>query len=142
MEKPPPLLERLRRRGWRLTAQRRVVAEALDGDNVHMTADEVLARARRLLPEISRATVYNTLNELVDLGEVAEIPGADRVRRYDPNAVVAHQHLVCEVCGGLWDVDVEGVDELRIPGEQQGTFHVESAVVTLHGVCGDCRVGA
>ncbi|MYU47611.1 transcriptional repressor, partial [Streptomyces sp. SID7803] len=49
------LLERLRGRGWRMTAQRRVVAEVLDGgDHVHLTADEVHARAVAKLPEISR----------------------------------------------------------------------------------------
>ena len=41
----PSLLERLRDRGYRLTSQRRVVAEVLDGDHVHMTADEVLEAA-------------------------------------------------------------------------------------------------
>lgn len=59
------LLERLRGRGWRMTSQRRVVAEVLDGDHVHLTADEVHTRAAQRLPEISRATVYNTLGELV-----------------------------------------------------------------------------
>ena len=48
-----------------MTAQRRVVAEVLDGEHVHLTADEVHARAVAKLPEISRATVYNTLGELV-----------------------------------------------------------------------------
>ncbi|RMH77702.1 MAG: transcriptional repressor [Actinomyces sp.] len=139
MSAPPPLLDRLRTRGWRLTAQRRVVAEAMTGDNVHMTADEVLERARRLLPEISRATVYNTLNELVELGEVAEIPGPDRVRRYDPNAVVPHQHLACEVCGGLWDVHAEGVEALHPDPAALGDFEVASTVVTFRGVCAACR---
>ncbi|MFE2439439.1 Fur family transcriptional regulator, partial [Streptomyces sp. NPDC059409] len=72
------LLERLRERGWRLTAQRRVVAEVLDGDHVHLTADEVHARAARRLPEISRATVYNTLRELVHRAEVLEVSTVGR----------------------------------------------------------------
>jgi hypothetical protein len=55
------LLERLRRRRLRLTAQRRVIAEALEGAHVHLTADEVFERAVARLPEISRATVYSEL---------------------------------------------------------------------------------
>ena len=54
-----PLVDRLRDRGWRLTAQRRVIAEAMTGDHVHLAADEVLDRARATLPEVSLATVYN-----------------------------------------------------------------------------------
>lgn len=69
-----------------MTAQRRVVAEVLDGEHVHLTADEVHARAVAKLPEISRATVYNTLGELVTLGEVLEVSTDRRAKRYDPNA--------------------------------------------------------
>lgn len=70
------LLERLRQRtDWRLTAQRRVIAEAFGGEHVHLAAEEVLARARRRMPEISLATVYNTLNELVALGELQPVHG-------------------------------------------------------------------
>lgn len=68
------LLERLRGRGWRMTSQRRVVAEVLDGEHVHYTADEVHARAAQRLPEISRATVYNTLGELVSSGRSSRSP--------------------------------------------------------------------
>ncbi|MEU9007987.1 transcriptional repressor, partial [Streptomyces sp. NPDC048551] len=98
------LLERLRGRGWRMTAQRRVVAEVLDGDHVHLTADEVHARAVSKLPEISRATVYNTLGEMVTLGEVLEVSTDQRAKRYDPNAHRPHQHLVCARCGAIRDV--------------------------------------
>ena len=47
------LAERLRERGWRLTAQRRVVAEVLVGEHVHLTAEAVHAAAQAVLPEIS-----------------------------------------------------------------------------------------
>ena len=53
--------------------QRRVIAEAMGGDHVHLTAERVLERARRRLPEVSLATVYNTLNELVSMGEVQQV---------------------------------------------------------------------
>src|SRR5258707_13404385 len=95
------LLERLRGRGWRMTAQRRVVAEVLDGDHVHLTADEVHARAAQRLPEISRATVYNAPGELVSLGEVIEVSTDGRAKRYDPHAHHPHQHLVCSHCRAL-----------------------------------------
>src|SRR5918992_2741657 len=102
------LLQRLRGRGWRMTSQRRVVAEVLDGDHVHLTADEVHARTAHRLPEISRATVYNTLGELVSLGEVIEVSTDGRAKRYDPNAHHPHQHLVCSNCGSIRDVRPEG----------------------------------
>lgn len=71
------LPDRLQARGWRITPQRRAVLRALDGEHVHLSADQVHAGARRVVPEVSLATVYNTLNELVAMGEISEIRLAD-----------------------------------------------------------------
>lgn len=117
------LLERLRGRGWRMTAQRRVVAEVLDGDHVHLTADEVHARAVAKLPEISRATVYNTLGEMVSLGEVIEVATDHRAKRYDPNAHHPHQHLVCGRCGAIRDVHPAGDPLADLPHGRAVRFH-------------------
>ncbi|GAA2991743.1 Fur family transcriptional regulator [Streptomyces fulvorobeus] len=132
------LLERLRGRGWRMTSQRRVVAEVLDGDHVHLTADEVHARAVRRLPEISRATVYNALGELVALGEVVEVSTDGRARRYDPNAHRAHQHLVCSGCGTIRDVHPTGDPLAALPAEERFGFTVDTADVTYRGLCPAC----
>ncbi|MFE4604598.1 Fur family transcriptional regulator, partial [Kitasatospora indigofera] len=131
------LLERLRMRGWRLTAQRRVVAEVLDGDHVHLTADEVHARAVSRLPEISRATVYNTLGELVTLGEVLEVATDGRAKRYDPNAHQAHQHLICSGCGAIRDVHPLGDPVAALPADQRFGFTLSGAEVTYRGLCPD-----
>ncbi|MCX4746852.1 transcriptional repressor [Kitasatospora sp. NBC_01287] len=133
------LLTRLRAQGWRLTAQRRVVAEVLDGEHVHLTADEVHARAVTLLPEISRATVYNTLGELVSLGEVLEVSTDGRAKRYDPNAHHAHQHLVCSACGTIRDVHPSADPLAALPDAERFGFAVSGAEITYRGLCPDCR---
>ncbi|MCJ0869545.1 Fur family transcriptional regulator [Streptomyces sp. AP-93] len=132
------LLERLRERGWRMTSQRRVVAEVLDGDHVHLTADEVHARAVERLPEISRATVYNALGELVSLGEVLEVTTDGRAKRYDPNAHHPHQHLVCSGCGLIRDVHPTGDPLAGLPAEQRFGFMVSGVEVTYRGLCASC----
>jgi Fur family ferric uptake transcriptional regulator len=132
------LLERLRGRGWRLTSQRRVVAQVLDGDHVHLTADEVHARAALLLPEISRATVYNTLGELVSLGEVIEVSTDGRAKRYDPNAHHPHQHLVCSRCGMIRDVHPSGSPLTDLPPAERFGFTVSTVEVTYRGLCPGC----
>lgn len=132
------LLERLRKRGWRLTAQRRVVAEVLDGDHVHLTADEVHARAAERLPEISRATVYNTLRELVNQGEVLEVTTDMRAKRYDPNAHRPHHHLLCTRCGVMRDVRPTGDPLLALPRSEAFGFTVSEVEMTYRGICPDC----
>jgi Fur family ferric uptake transcriptional regulator len=132
------LLARLRGRGWRLTSQRRVVAEVLDGDHVHLTADEVHARAVQRLPEISRATVYNTLGELVSIGEVMEVSTDGRAKRYDPNAHRPHHHLVCSGCGTIRDVHPTGDPLADLPSEERFGFTVSGVEVTYRGLCAAC----
>lgn len=132
------LLQRLRSRGWRLTSQRRVVAEVLDGDHVHLTADEVHLRAAARLPEISRATVYNTLGELVAIGEVLEVSTVGRAKRYDPNARRPHQHLVCSGCGTIRDVHPVGDALGDLPDSERFGFAVGSVEITYRGLCPAC----
>ena len=136
------MVERLRDRKWRLTAQRRVVAEVLAGEHIHLTADAVYGRAQQLLPEISLATVYNTLNELVDMGEVLEISTSDGPKRYDPNITAAHHHLYCIGCGALRDVNPEGTDRLALPASQQHGFELLDVDIVFRGRCPDCRTSA
>jgi Fur family transcriptional regulator, stress-responsive regulator len=130
------LLERLRRRGLRLTAQRRVVAEALEGEHVHLTAEQVYQRAATRLPEISRATVYNTLNQFQELGELREVTLDAGPKRYDPNSLQPHHHLLCEGCGTVCDVVPQG--ELFLPQDQRHGFAVSDIEVTFRGLCPTC----
>lgn len=137
MSRSPSLVERLRRRRvWRLTAQRRVVAQVLDGEHVHLTPDEILRRARRRLPEISLATVYNVLHQLVALGEVRVVEAGRGRVRYDPNVGRPHDHLVCLGCGALRDVYPRG--RLSLPPSQRFGHRVIARETTFKGYCRRC----
>lgn len=115
------------------------MAEVLAGEHVHLTADEVYGRAQLLLPEISLATVYNTLNDLVGMGEVLEIATGDGPKRYDPNTVAPHHHLYCVECGALRDVTPEGTDTLTLPVGQQHGFELLETDIVFRGRCPHCR---
>jgi Fe2+ or Zn2+ uptake regulation protein len=133
----PDLLARLRGRQWRLSPQRRAVAEALAGDHVHLTAEQVLDLARARVPEISRATVYNTLNELVAMGELVVVDVVDGPKRYDPNTGGPHDHLVCERCHAIRDVPRSASPPLAESAVGEG-FVLTGVEVTYRGLCPDC----
>jgi Fur family transcriptional regulator, stress-responsive regulator len=127
----------LRAHGLRATAQRRAIygvfADAgADAANVHLSAEEVFEQARFQLPELSRATVYNALGELVEAGLLGLVEGPGP-RRFDAN-VTAHHHFRCRNCLALSDVPLDDVEvTLREPG-----FRVQSAHVLLEGLCPEC----
>jgi len=131
------LLGRLREREWRLSAQRRAVAEVLVGEHVHLTAEQVHDLARARLPEISRATVYNTLNELTAMGELLEVEVAEGPKRYDPNVTEPHDHLVCEGCQAIRDVPRTSPPP-PVSDEARGGFLVTAVEVTYRGLCPSC----
>lgn len=130
------LLERLRERGWRITPQRRAVAQALAGEHIHLTAEQICDNARQVVPEISRATVYNTLRELVQMKEVLEVTSGTGPTRYDPNVERAHHHLTCLACGELLDVYTSGEEGLRL--EEAHGYAILGASITFHGYCPTC----
>lgn len=138
------LSERLISRGWRMTSQRRVIARVFDvvgAEHIHLTAEDVHARASGLLPEISRATVYNTLGEMVEAGELRAVNVGDRVMRYDPNVHTQHHHLVCSVCSVIFDVQASVLpvaDSADVAIVAPG-FQIDSADVIFRGRCAACR---
>ncbi|HEV2360918.1 MAG TPA: transcriptional repressor [Acidimicrobiales bacterium] len=125
-----------------MTPQRRAVAVVLTGDQVHLTAEEVHGRAQEVLPEISLATVYNTLNELVAMGEVLEVAAGAGPKRYDPNVETAHHHLVCTSCGSLRDVHPSGAARVTLPDVERHGFALTGVDFIFRGVCPDCRGAA
>lgn len=130
---------KMREAGLRVTPQRRAVWLAFgDGEDGHLAADEVFVRARRGLPELSRATVYNTLAAFVEAGMLQAVESRGAVL-YDPNPDPDHHHFRCRGCDRLYDVPVEGVGELRISGGKE--FVVDRTTVLLRGLCPLCSGG-
>ena len=119
--------------GLRVTAQRRAILTAVIGAGNHLTAEETLTRARRELPELSRATVYNALGELVRAGALRTVPGPGAVR-YEC-ARVEHDHFRCTSCGRLYDVHVRGHEALALVEEG---YAVDRASIVLEGRCPAC----
>ena len=130
---PDEIPTKLRARDLRATPQRRAILAALEADTGHLTAEEVYERARGQLPELARATVYNTLEEFLRVGLVQPLgrPGAVR---YETN-VEPHQHFRCLTCERLFDVYPPGDDWHGLAS--QG-FVVERSQTMFEGTCPDC----
>ncbi|MFN8533707.1 MAG: Fur family transcriptional regulator [Dehalococcoidia bacterium] len=136
MESPsPPIADRLRRAGLRVTPQRRAIWDAFaEAGYAHLTAEEVHARAQTRLPELSRATVYNTLGELVRTGILHTVPGSGAVR-YDPDPDLSHQHFRCLTCDDVFDIDVSGHEDVVV---RTAGFRPVRVKLLVEGHCPRC----
>lgn len=132
---PTQLSEQLAATGFRFTQQRQQVYDVLMQKRDHPTAEEVFLRAKREMPEISMATVYNCLDALVKTGVVRQVKVERGAARFCPN-MHEHWHFHCNACGGVFDIDLpEGAcDALTLP---KG-FKIEQFEIAAHGVCPTC----
>lgn len=103
MPKPVDLyLETLKNAGYRITEQRQQICHYLATTTKHPTPYEVYADLSAQHPEISRATVYNTLNTLQSLGAIVEISFGANHTHYDTNPA-PHINLICLRCHAVED---------------------------------------
>ena len=121
-----------------LTRQREVVLRVIRDANAHMTANEVFASAKSLLPSISFATVYNSLRYLKEAGHIAEIKFGDGASRFD-RTTHRHDHAICTVCGKLVDIEMDVPADILKRAARYSKFKPESIEFTLRGKCPDCK---
>ena len=131
------LTELFRTRGLRVTPQRQAIFRLLDGNTTHPTVESLYERARADMPTISLKTVYQTVHDLQNLGEVDVLDLGTGTLRVDPNVEHGHHHLVCRSCGRVRDVPVD-FDGLDLPARYRRDFVVEHVEVIFRGRCEDC----
>ena len=130
---------RLRAAGLRATGARRSVLGALADLGGHPTADDVLAAVRTSGRAIARASVFNSLRDLVMAGMVlvVEVPGAARYELAGPG----HHHFVCHTCGTIIDVPGAVGDQLSATPDLPGA-RVDETTVVFRGLCPACAASA
>ena len=120
MRTPDELTELFRAHGRKVTAQRQCIFRVLQGNVTHPSAETVYEAVRTEVATISLKTVYQTLNELAEMGEIASLDLGTGTVRFDPNVDRAHHHLVCRACGKVRDLNVDFAGLSVAPDEAQG----------------------
>ncbi len=131
---------RLRSRGYRLTPQRRAVLEALAGEGGRpLDTSQIHKRVSREFPGIGLATVYRTLELLVELGIALPVHLHEGSRHYELNTGEHRHHLVCLSCGEVQPFRGCDPGELAERVRDESDFLVTSHCLSLFGICGSCR---
>jgi Fe2+ or Zn2+ uptake regulation protein len=134
---PEELTALFRARGLKVTPQRQCIFGVLHGDESHPTADAVYAAVAAEMPAIALKTVYQTLHDLAEMGEIALLDLGTGAARFDPNVDTAHHHLVCERCGKVRDLHVD-FGALEVPAGLRQGFRVGTAEIVFRGLCEEC----
>ncbi len=131
----------LRSHHLKATKPRLKILEYLMAHHNHPTAATIYNAISGAEPTY-RATVYNTLNKLVEAGIVIEIKNGDDSLHYD-YFVKPHFHIICKNCGKIADVyypDFDTIENhMRIEAEKQTGYITSSSHVEIYGLCPECR---
>ena len=126
-----------RRRGMKVTHQRREIFGELAASMEHPDAETVYRAVCRRVPSISRDTVYRTLATLEVEGLIRKVSPLVERARYDANSD-RHHHFICTVCGMVPDFYSKDLDDLPIPPAVETLGEIESAQVEVRGICSAC----
>ncbi|MGN6392387.1 MAG: Fur family transcriptional regulator [Gemmatimonadales bacterium] len=138
------LLERFRRylrdRHLPVTRQRDLVAQAIFLSDDHPSVDAIRRVLRERGEHVGVATVYRTLDVLVESGLVRAHDFGEGFRRYEPMpSQTHHEHLICERCGRVVEFQHERLERmLPVLADEHGFQHQRHRV-EIYGVCRECR---
>ncbi len=122
--------------GYRLTPQRRAILEYLAATDVHPSAQQIFQQVQQTHPDLSLATVYNTLAILVRLGHLKMLE-LEPEHRYETNPR-PHINLICDICGQIQDLE-SGLPISPEEVRDRFGFQVLDSRMEYHGVCPACR---
>jgi Fur family ferric uptake transcriptional regulator len=127
----------------KLTAERQALFEELFVRHEHVEPDELLVRLRAKSKKISRATIYRTLDLLVDSGVVGRVRIGETGYRYERmRAGDHHDHLICNECGRVIEFREPRIERLQDEVYERYGFLALSHSHQLRGICRQCRPGA
>lgn len=135
----------LREKGLKVTSQRLMVLNILTahGDE-HLTVEEIYDLAKEESPEIGLATIYRTVQVLLELHVIEKVTFDDGFARYELNGEETgsghrHHHAICTQCGKVYSLETDLLDTLEKQVFESLGFEVTDHEVKLYGLCSACR---
>lgn len=133
------LVAALRGAGLRVTLARRVICRVLaEAPEEHLSASDILGRARELAGEIDQSTVYRTLDVLEELGFLHHVHLGHGPGVYHLSKQADHHHLVCEGCGRAVDIPLDELGPAFESITRRHGFVPDSLHFAILGRCGYC----
>jgi len=125
--------------GYRLTAARSAVVEAVAGTDRSLRPHDVYRAARASYPALGLVTVYRTLERLEELGLIQRVHGQSGCQAFIPTGT-GHQHLLlCQNCGQALYFEGDDLDPLMATIANQTGYNIREHWLQLFGLCSDCQ---
>lgn len=136
--------EILKKKGYKFTPQRKAILEVLsDRFGEHLSSEEIYDLVKVNNPEIGLATVYRTVQLLVELDVLSKLNLDDGFVRYEINDNDGeghhHHHLICSECGKISEVREDLLDSIEAEIERKYEFQIKDHKLKFFGLCKSCK---
>jgi Fur family ferric uptake transcriptional regulator len=132
------LAQKLKLAGYKLTGSRLAVIEVLETHPEHLDHTQILLAGKKIYPQLSRATVYRTMELLVELDLFRPLYLSDPTQRFI-STTGGHHHLVCSKCGTVYEFENCHADQLGRELAEKYKFEIRSHLLEFQGICENCR---
>ena len=132
-------IQYLRENNLKVTQERLALLDEIFCTNEHLDADELLARMKTKQRKVSRATVYRTLDLLVEEGLACRNDLGAGQEYFTNNRHGPHIHLVCRFCGKITDADYPLIAPMKEHFQVKYGFAADLEHLSIFGVCATCQ---
>ena len=129
----------LRQHGVLSTEPRRAVLTAAQGRG-RFTAEEIYAELRSV--GVGRATVFRTVDLLVEVGLLERLHSDKSRRSYTACGPSHHHHLVCVRCADVVEITADAAEHAVREIARDADYELESHILEIRGVCARCRAAS
>jgi Fur family ferric uptake transcriptional regulator len=129
----------LRRNGYKVTPQRRLVIRTIISSEDHLTPADIYEKLRNEQPNIGLTTVYRTLEILAQLELICELHSGGICHSYTISAPQHHHHLICSNCGKVVDFTGYDLSELEERLSRESGFRINNHLLEFTGLCQSCQ---
>ncbi|MEA3286144.1 MAG: Fur family transcriptional regulator [Candidatus Marinimicrobia bacterium] len=131
----------LREHELKATSQRIALLKLLNSTHEHFDAEEIYFELYKQQKSVSRATVYRSLEALVDQQLVSKLDFGDGRMRYERSHGddEHHDHLICEHCGKVIEFFNLEMEAQQLAVCEEYDFTPSTHTMYIFGTCADCR---